>query len=137
MEKINFNLDSMNFDNLVKRSEKRKSIYKYSVDVLESPDYKNEMKKLRKQLRNDSLKICLTVFNAFKSKDKASIESAKKEFTAFYKKNFVVNDFSFESFSQVSVKENKEQHNLYSIVLQLMKEKEEVKEIVKVEEKKK
>jgi hypothetical protein len=137
MEKINFNLDQMNFDSLVKKSEKRKSIYKYPDELLQSADYKNEMKKLRKQLRNDSLKICLTVFNAYKSKDKASIEAAKKEFTAFYKKNFVVNDYSFESFSQVSVKENKEQHDLYAIVLQLMREKEEITTEVKKEKEKK
>lgn len=130
--KTNLDLNSLNFDNLVKKSEKRKSLYKYSDEIKSSSDFKTEMKNFRKKVRNDSLKVSLAVFNAFK--EKKNEEKAVKEFNEFYKNNFVSNDYSFESFSQISVKENAEQHKLYSVVLTLVKE-FEVKEVKEVKTK--
>ncbi len=130
MKTEKFNLDDLNFDSLVKKSEKRKSIYKYSDALLNDPDYKTKMKIQRKQNRNYSLKICLQVVEAFKSKNPELIEKAKKDFNQFYTENFVTNDYSYESFSQVSVKEDPLTHQLYSVTLALMKEaNEEIKEV--------
>jgi hypothetical protein len=123
-------LDTLNFDSLIKKAEKRKSIYKYSVEILQSKDFKDEQKKFRKKLRNLSIKQCLTVFEAFKEKDEAKKESAVNSFNSFYKENFNYLDFSFESFSQVSIKESPEMHKLFSVVLSLVKEFNKEKEIV-------
>src|SRR5574344_623002 len=106
-------LNSMNFDNLVKKSEKRRSIYLYPETIKKSADFKTEMKNFRKKLRNESLKIALQTFNAFK--ENKDTKKAVENFKDFYKNNFVTNDFSFESFSQISIKENPEQHKLFSV----------------------
>ena len=115
-------LDSLNLDNLIKKSEKRKSLYKYSAELLADDNYKDLQKKKRKEIRNGTKKIALAVAIAYKEKNEESKKKAINEFNSFYKKNFQTNDFSFESFSQVSIKEDKDTHNLYTIVLQIVSE---------------
>jgi hypothetical protein len=139
MEKLNFNfgtidLDSINVSAIEKKTEKRKSIYKYSDEIEASADHKELKKKFRKTIRPASMKHALLVFKAIKENNVSAFNESKKSFLEFYTNNFLVNDFSFESFSQVSIKESPQEHSIYTIVLSALKQSEasEVKKEIKV-----
>lgn len=112
---INEKLSKLNLQNFVKNGQGRKSIYKQPAEIL------NDEKKLkiwRRNLRKQKTQNCLSVVREFSEKNevsKVTLEAFKK----FYSENFLVNDYSKESFTSVS--EEKESYKLYEIALEIVK----------------
>jgi len=99
-------------------SNTKKEFYKYP-EICKSA---SEKKSLRKKIRNEKTKICISLIEAIQKADKKSIADNVKVFTDFYKKYFLINDFTIESFTSVSETNKPQLKQMYVVCLQYVKD---------------
>ena len=109
-------LNKINTETLKHSVSSKKSIYKYSDELIKLND-ESKFKTFRKQLRKQKYNLCADILKLAKDNNKKDLELKIKEFILFYKTNFLINDFSLENFS--NTEKNKE---IYSIALQIVRE---------------
>lgn len=112
---ISEKLNKLNLSVFSKNGQGRKSIYKLPTEIAND---EKKLKIFRRNIRRQKTNICLTIVREYQEKKKLS-ESTVKDFKKFYSENFIVNDYSKESFTSVS--EQKESYQLYDIALELIK----------------
>lgn len=117
-------------DSLVKKIETvNVAIYKANTgtkkELYRYPEYIKADEKARKtfrvQKRKEKTNICNNLIIAVQAKNETEIEKIVLSFEKFYAENFLVNDFSVESFTSVNEQNKPQLKNLYSVCLQYVK----------------
>ncbi len=98
------------------KTKEKNFLYKFQVDEkgLNEKQQKKNRNKLRRQLEN----IC----NKFVTNVK-DVDANTKEFISFYKKNYILNDFSIESLSNSNSSRKEDILNALSIVKKQLEKK--------------
>jgi len=107
----NANLSKIKESKGEKKDITRSSLYK-GVDALSMRDQKKERSKIRRKL--DA--FCNAILGKDRSKEEK--EGSIKEFNAFYKKNWKLNDYKIDNFSNRS---DEDQRKDYQLILDLAK----------------
>lgn len=115
LNSINEKLAKLNLSNFAKNGQGRKSIYKLPAEIAND---EKKLKIFRRNIRKQKNSLCLSVVREFKENNKVS-ETTLQDFKNFYSSNFIVNDYSHESFT--SVNDEKESFQLYTIALEIVK----------------
>jgi hypothetical protein len=109
-------LAKINVDTLKHSASSKKSIYKYSDELIKLND-ESKFKTFRKQIRKQKYNFCADILKFAKENNKIELQKTVKLFLEFYKNNFIINDFTINDFSNTD--KNKE---VYTIALSIVKE---------------
>jgi hypothetical protein len=110
-------LEKINTASLLSAVSSKKTIYKYSDEMIQKND-ESLFKKFRKNIRKEKHNICVSILTNAKEKNIVELNKSIETFMIFYKKNFIINDFSLENFSNTD--KNKD---IYSLALEIVKNK--------------
>lgn len=103
----------------LKEKKVRETIYTYPAEFTKELINSDKGKKFRNSMRNKMKFHCNNILTFAKSKDMEKLAKEVKDFKAFYKANYRLNDFSLASISQSNDATKEKDLNL---MIQILKE---------------